>query len=467
MQVRNPRTGQYDYAISPPTHAELLEKTQTMRVAQTSWSALPIAERVKVLSAWKTQVEQHKSELIAALSIDTGRYRESVLEYELLPSSISRWQNWATEWFGQANEKMSVVPNIRIQQQSVPYPLVAVISPWNFPLLLSMIDTIPALLAGCAVVVKPSEITPRFIEVLQRTIDETPVLREVLWYTAGAGETGASLIELSDICCFTGSVATGRKVYQQAAALFKPCFLELGGKDAALVFAGANLEHAARSILWGSTVNCGHSCLSIERVYVQAEIFEEFTEKLVAEAEKVQLAYPSMNDGQIGPVISERQVAIINEHLQDALNRGAVLRTGSRACVEMDGGFYCRPTVLTGVRQDMKIIQEETFGPIIPLQSFGTQEEAIQLANDTIFGLSGAVFAEDHATALAIGRQMEAGAISINECALTALVHDGEKNSFKLSGLGGSRMGPASLQRFMRKKAYLINENAGASAWWF
>ena len=467
MQVRNPRTGQYDYNIEVPSPQTLEDLTQRMRHAQREWALLPVAQRVEIMGIWKTHVEQHKDDLIEALTADTGRYSESALEYTFLPTGIQRWQKWAVEWFAHSGEKMSAMPHIRIRQQFVPFPLVVVISPWNFPLLLSVIDAIPALMAGCAVIVKPSEITPRFIEVIQKTIAATPVLCDVFHYIPGAGETGANLIDLGDLCCFTGSVATGRQVYQRAAAQFKPCFLELGGKDAALVFEGADLTHAARSILWGSTVNCGHSCLSIERVYVQDSIFENFTRALVRQAEKVRLAYPGAKDGEIGPVIAERQVAIIDEHLRDAFAKGAKLLTGNSACEQKGGGYFCRPTVLTNVTHEMKVMQEETFGPIIPVMQFHTEEEAISMANSTIFGLSGAVFAANNDTAVRIAGRMEAGAISINDCALTAMVHDGEKNAFKMSGLGGTRMGPAAIQRFMRQKAFLINEREGASPWWF
>jgi len=467
IQVRNPRTGQYDFAIKPLSNDALYQESLRLRMHQKEWYSLGIQYRIKALTAWNEQILLHKDEIIEALTIDTGRYHESVLEFNLLPTTIHRWIAWAELFFSHNQQKPSQIPNITIIQDNIPYTLVSVISPWNFPLLLSIIDTIPALLAGCAVIVKPSEITPRFISVIQKTINSTPVVRDVLFYTEGAGHTGSKLVELGDITCFTGSVATGKKVYQQAASLFKPCFLELGGKDAALVFSGANIHHAARSILWGSTVNCGHSCLSIERVYVQKDIFDDFIHCIKTEADHILLASVSPMSGQIGPVISERQVEIINEHLRDAVSKGAQIISGNAACQTINGGSYCRPTILTNVSHDMKVMTEETFGPIIAVMPFDTKEEGIRLANDSIFGLSGAVFAATNEEAIKIAYHIDAGAISINECALTAIVHDGEKNSFKYSGIGGTRMGPASIQRFMRRKAYLINENKEASPWWF
>jgi len=467
IPVRNPRTGEMDYHFTAMPEQDLVDMLEAIRKAQLNWQVRGIEERIAVLEAWQSHLIKAREEIIEALVSDTGRYGESVLEFDLLPASLQRWIGWARDFFGQPRERRSAVPHVAILQDHVPYPLVSVISPWNFPLLLSVIDTLPALLAGSAVVVKPSEITPRFIPILQRTIAATPGLASVLRYVAGDGHTGQQLVTRADLTCFTGSVETGRKVLTQAAAFFRPCFLELGGKDAALVLEGARLDHAAQAILWGSTVNSGQSCLSVERVYVQESIFPEFVAKLRQAAAKVRLCAENPRDGHLGPVISQKQVEIINTQLQDALEKGATLICGDAACVNIHGGYYCRPTILTGVNHGMKIMREETFGPIMPVMPFRNVEEGIALANDSLFGLSGAVFAANRDIALGVGKRLEAGAISINECALTAIVHEGEKNAFRFSGLGGTRMGPASMQRFMRRKAYLINENKEASPWWF
>lgn len=228
----------------------------------------------------------------------------------------------------------------------------------------------------------------------------------------------------------------------------------------------ANIELATSAILWGSVVNTGQSCLSIERIYVAESIFEAFVDKLVAKAEGLQLAYPTLESGEIGPIIAERQAAIISDQLVDAIAKGAVVCCGGKV-EEREGGWWCRPTVLTQVNRSMKVMTEETFGPIMPVMPFSTVEAAINLANDSIYGLSAAVFAEDESEALAVARQIDAGAISINDAGLTAMIHEGEKNSFKYSGLGGSRMGAAGLTRFLRKKAFLVKTNAIPDPWWF
>jgi acyl-CoA reductase-like NAD-dependent aldehyde dehydrogenase len=465
IKVRNPRTGKLDYTIVLPSENLLEQQCLRSRQAQIHWQQIGVEGRIEALQQCKQAVLSQRDSLTKALVNDTGRLSVSVLEIDSFLSGIDHWCKLAPELL-QESKKNTAIPFINLQQTSVPYPLVGVISPWNFPLLLSTIDTIPALLAGCAVIVKPSEITPRFIAPLMSAIDAVPDLKDILTFVEGAGETGATLIEYVDLVCFTGSVATGRKVAEAAAKRFIPAFLELGGKDPAIVLPSANLELATSAILWGSVVNTGQSCLSIERIYVAESIFEEFVEGLVTKAKRLKLAYPKVESGEIGPIIAERQAAIISEHLQDAIAKGAVVHYGGKV-EERDGGWWCPPTVLTQVDRSMKVMSEETFGPIMPVMPFSTVEEAINLANETIYGLSAAIFAEEESEALAVAKQIDAGAISINDAGLTALIYEGEKNSFKYSGLGGSRMGSASLMRFLRKKAFLVKMNSVPDPWWF
>jgi succinate-semialdehyde dehydrogenase / glutarate-semialdehyde dehydrogenase len=465
IQVRNPRTGKLDYTIIPLSSDLLEDRCLRLRRGQIRWQQIGVEGRIEALQTLKQALLEQRDRLTEALVNDTGRLSISVLEIDSFLSGIDRWCKLAPELL-QESEKDTSIPFIHLQQTAAPYPLVGVISPWNFPLLLSTIDTIPALLAGCAAIVKPSEIAPRFIAPLMAAISTVPHLRDVLIFVEGGGETGATLIESVDLICFTGSVATGQKVAAAAANHFIPACLELGGKDPAIVLESANIELATSAILWGSVVNTGQSCLSIERIYVAESIFEAFVDKLVTKAEQLQLAYPTLESGEIGPIIAERQAAMISDQLLDAIDKGAVVRCGGKV-EEREGGWWCRPTVLTQVDRSMKVMTDETFGPIMPVMPFSTVEEAIDLANDTIYGLSAAVFAGDEQAAIAVARQIDAGAISINDAGLTAMIHEGEKNSFKYSGLGGSRMGAAGLTRFLRKKAFLSNVNSVADPWWF
>ena len=465
MNTRNPRTGEKDYFFSAMPAEELAALCSQARSAQTDWNENGLTARSAVLQEWKLVLQQEKTALLEALQQDTGRSWETKLEIDLLFSSIDRWCKHAEEFFEPIPTKKTQIPFIRLQQDWVPYGLVGVISPWNFPLLLSLIDTIPALLAGCSVIVKPSEVTPRFIEVMNRSISKVPELKKVLRYVAGDGTTGAALVQEADLICFTGSTATGRKVYAAAAERMIPVFLELGGKDPAIVLPSANLDIAAASICWGSTANAGQSCLSIERIYVHDKIAHEFITKLTERASQLMLNDRDIEEGEIGPIIFDKQVQIIDEHLKDALEKGAEILTGSRSCELINGGYYCRPTVLVNVNHSMKIMQEETFGPILPVMTFSNKEEAIRLANDSVYGLSGAVFAGSVEEAMELGKHVTGGAISINDAALTAIMHEGEKTSFKLSGIGGTRMGAAALKRFLRQKVFIIKENVEPSPW--
>jgi aldehyde dehydrogenase (NAD+) len=343
---------------------------------------------------------------------------------------------------------------------------VGVISPWNFPLLLSTIDLIPALVAGAAVVVKPSEVTPRFAEPVQAAIDATPGLRDVVRYVPGAGATGAALVDRVDAVCFTGSVETGRRVGEAAARNFIPAFLELGGKDPALVLDSADLDLATSSICWGSTVNTGQACQSLERVYVHEAIHDPFVEQLVAKAEQVDLAYPEYDDGELGPIISADQVDVLDAHLADARAKGAIVECGG-TIERLGGGAWLRPTVLTDVDHSMDVMTEETFGPIMPVMTVSSAAEAVERANDTTYGLSGAVFAGTEEEAVAVAEQIDAGAISVNDGSLTSVIQEGEKDAFKYSGLGGSRVGPASLRRFVRRKSLLVKKTDAPDPWWY
>jgi aldehyde dehydrogenase (NAD+) len=465
LEVRNPRSGLMDYRINPPTSGELTESCGLLRKSQPAWVNLGLDGRIASMQKWKDSITNHRADILEAIITDTGRESESLLEIDSIISTINRWCLLAPELLLPEDRKTSSIPFLKIEGENVPYQLVGVISPWNFPLLLSLIDAIPALLAGSAVIIKPSEFTPRFIEPLLKTINDVPYLKDVLKIVAGAGETGVDIIENADLVAFTGSVKTGRKVAEACAKRFIPASLELGGKDASIVLKSADIDRATSAILWGSVANAGQSCLSIERTYVAEEIFSAFVELLIQKAKKLTFALPTTSGGQIGPIITVQQAKNIEEQLKDAVNKGATIHCGG-SIENHSGGLWCLPTVLTEVTHEMKVMVEETFGPLLPIMSFKTVNEAVGYANDTTFGLGGAVFAGTEKEAIAVASQLDAGAISINDAALTALMYEGEKNSFKLSGMGGSRMGPASIKRFIRKKAFLINTGT-KDPWWY
>ncbi|MGI9229146.1 MAG: aldehyde dehydrogenase family protein [Gammaproteobacteria bacterium] len=465
VAARNPRTAEVDYRFEQPGRATLETATTQLRQAQHTWFSEGQDYRCRTLLAFAEQLQQNQDALFKQLSIDTGRSRETALEITVTVDAIKRWCGQITSLLSEQEQQTSI-PYITVRQQLVPYALVGCISPWNFPLLLSMIDAIPALLAGAAVAVKPSEITPRFVAPLQDLIEQVAGLREVLHFFPGNGEVGADLVEQVDLICFTGSVASGRKVAAAAAAQFIPAHLELGGKDPAIVTDNTNPKRSAAALCWGGMTNSGQSCLSIERIYLQSGIAPDFLQALTGQATALRMNYPDIDNGEIGPIISEQQINIIQTHLDDAVAKGATILCGGEIEVH-DGGSWCQPTILTEVNHNMRVMTEETFGPLLPVMTFKDEAEAIRLANDTPYGLSAAVFSNDVEQAQRIARQLDAGAISINDAALTAIMHEGEKQAFKASGLGGSRMGSVSIKRFLKTKALIENTSMTRNPWWF
>ena len=460
LQARNPRTGELDYQFEATSAAEIELTANRLRAAGQDWQALGLDGRMAKLGELSDAIGRHRNAIAERLSVDTGRKKIAGREVDGAIGAINGWLAQAPHLLPEGWTDGRMNPAIRHAPQFVPYSLVGVISPWNFPLTLSMIDTIPALLAGCTVMIKPSEVTPRFVEPLMLAIEEAG-LQDVLTFVQGDGATGAALIDQVDAVCFTGSVATGRKVAAAAAGNMIPAFLELGGKDPLIVTASADVEKATDAALRGSVLSTGQACQSIERIYVAREIHDNFLDRLTDKAKQVELNWPDIGRGHIGPVIFKKQAETLQAHIDDATSKGARILSGGTV-EDHGGGKWLLPTILADVDHDMDVMRDETFGPILPVMAFDTIEDAIRLANDTEFGLSAAVFAGTLEEAESVGRQIEAGGVSLNDAALTALFHEAEKHSFKLSGMGGSRMGPAGFQRFLRRKALIANTGAPA-----
>lgn len=465
IDVRNPRTGEADYRMRVHSADQVALAARRLRAAQPAWLARGLAARLEVLRQFGAALEAGRESLLASVSHDTGRWTESQIEVDAVAAIVRRWLADAPALLAAAPARASTqVPKITIRQLQSPYQLTGIISPWNFPLLLSLIDAIPALVAGSAVLIKPSEVTPRFVPALEAVIARVPALAAVLQLVTGAGPTGEALVRNADVVCFTGSVATGRKVGVLAAEMFIPAHLELGGKDPAIVCADADLPLAARAIAWASMVNAGQSCMSIERCYVARPVAAPFLDLLCREVAALRLNWQDLRAGQVGPVIAPAQAAILQAQLDNAYAGGARALTGG--ALERHGGVWCQPTVLDQVTPGMTVMTEETFGALLPVMVVDSDDEAVAMANDSAFGLSACVFSRDSARAETVAAQLQAGAVSINDASLTGLVQDAEKQSFKLSGLGGSRMGKASLARFYRQQALLVGDGQ-PSGWWF
>jgi len=456
IDVRNPRTGTVDYHINGLEAGEVAQIAIRLRAHQSDWLAKGFDGRGAALISLSNALNARATDIIKALEIDTGRRKISGQEVMGVIGSLKGWAALAPTLVPESDWVQGrMKPTFKHQNAYIPYALVGVISPWNFPMTLSFIDAIPALMAGACVMIKPSEVTPRFADVVSDVVKEEG-LENVLAFVQGDGATGAALVDCVDSVCFTGSVATGRKVAVKAAENLIPANLELGGKDPMIITASADLDKATSLALRASVLATGQACQSIERVYVPKTHYADFVAQLTEKAKSVALNFPDIESGDIGPFIFGRQVYIVKTQIADAVAKGARVLSGGEI-LSHGGGTWLLPTVIADVTHDMDIMREETFGPVIPVMGYGSIEEAIALANDTSFGLSGAVFAGSIDEAREIAGQINAGAISLMDGALTGQYFEAGKQSFKNSGLGPSRMGANGFLRFFRQKAYIAN----------
>lgn len=457
LPVRNPYTGEVDYEITPPAPRELESMCADLRAAQVKWAAAPLEHRIEVMSRWADELDKAYGKLSAADFTDTGGCLIALMSPRIVAGSVRSWAADAPSVLAAAARSgtTSVMPTVSFRTQLVPYPLVGVISPWNGPLMMSCLDPVPALFAGSAVIVKPSEVAPRFTEPLMETIRAVPELAGVFTFITGDGRTGQDLIQHVDMLCFTGSVPNGRRVAVACAERLIPVYLELGGKDPAIVTGTADLDKAATAVLRGAAFGTGQVCFSVERIYVHADVHDAFVALLAAKADTLTLNYPDINEGEIGPFGYDRQAKIADEHLADAVAKGAVVKTGGPSR-QLGGGWFMRPTVLTEVTHDMLLMREESFAPFLPVMRYRTEDQAVELANDTHYGLSASIIAGTAEEAARIGERVNAGTVALQDTFLTLFkTRDVGTNSFGDSGLGGDRTGPGSILRFLRKKALM------------
>ncbi|GAB4484006.1 MAG: aldehyde dehydrogenase family protein [Erythrobacter tepidarius] len=454
MKATNPRTGEPDYDFAETTRAQTAAEAVRLRGMQPAWEALGPEGRARVLLRLAAAVEAAADRITPALAVDTGRRTIAAIEVQGLIANIRRWAQRGPELFQALDQgpKPSLTPGIELLTRYSAFPLFGAIAPWNFPVILSHIDAVPALMAGSAALVKPSEVTPRFVAPMRAVLAEVPELP--LAYVMGGADVGQALIEEVDYVCFTGSTATGRKVAEAAARRLIPANLELGGKDPMIITASAEPEWAARVALRASILATGQACQSIERIYVARAIAEPFLAALVAGARAVRLTHPDPASGHLGPFILPEQANKVQAQIDAAVAAGARVLAGGTV-ERLEGGAYLRPTILVDVTPAMAVMRDETFGPVLPVTLFDTIDEAIALANDSAYGLSAAVLAGSLDEAVRIAPLLDVGAVSLQDGALTSMVGDATNLSRKGSGLGPSRMGDSGMLRFLREQALI------------
>jgi acyl-CoA reductase-like NAD-dependent aldehyde dehydrogenase len=456
LTVRSPATGETIAELSVADPMAVAVAVERGREAGREWADRSPRERARLVRRARRDLARDRAAVLDLLERETGKARFDVVgELMGVCMDIGHLARRAPRWL--RPERVSAWPLFGKKGRIVykPHGVVGIISPWNAPLNLALGDAVPALLAGNAVVLKPSELAPlavtRAVEAMNRTLPAG-----VLQVLHGAGETGAALVDHVDMVCVTGSPETGRRVMERAARRLVPVLLELGGKDPMIVLADANLDHAARAAAWGGCMMTGQVCMSVERVYVERPVAEAFTERLVAEMQKLRVG-PNGPDADIdyGPFTSPRQIEIVERQIEDALGRGARLATGGRR-IGTGPALLLEPTVLTNVDHSMRIMREESFGPVVPVMVVDDAEQALALANDSDYGLNASVWTRDLARGIALASRIESGNACVNECVISAGVQTLPFGGVKQSGVGTRHGGAEGLRSFCVRQAQLI-----------
>jgi len=348
-----------------------------------------------------------------------------------------------------------------------PWGVIGIISPWNYPFSVPAVETLTALIAGNAVVLKPSEFTPFSSLKLQELLREAGLDPDLLQVVTGDGATGAALLQ-TDInkLIFTGSVATGKKVAQSAAGRLLPVVLELGGKDPMIVLEDADVEVASSAAVWGAFMNAGQTCLSVERCYVHESIYQKFLDRCVEKTAKLRVGNGSNDATDVGPLIHDRQLKAVREQVDDAIARGARLLAGGQTMPQLGANFFA-PTILAGVDHSMRIMQEETFGPVLPVCSFKTEEEAVALANGTEFGLAASIWTTDRKRGEKLARRIDAGTVMVNDVLSCFGISEAPHGGVKASGIGRTH-GRLGLEEMVWPKYVDSDRMPGMKKlWWY
>lgn len=467
----NPATGAEVGRVANASAAEVLAAVSQARTAQKSWRELSFKERgAFVLKAQKILLAEME-EIASLISNEMGKPASEAISMEIAPviDLMGYFARHAERVL--KSEKINIALFGRLGRSSKiiyqPLGVIGIISPWNYPLAIPLGEVAMALMAGNAVVLKPSELTPLVGLKIGEIFEKAELPRHVLQIVTGDGQTGAALVKAGvNKIMFTGSVATGKKIAAAAAETLTPVVLELGGKDPMLVFADANLDVAASAAVWGAFANSGQTCASVERLYVQESVAPQFIEKVVNLTKKLRQSYGSEETSEIGSMASEQQLAIVENHVSDAVANGASILTGGKRSDKFDGAFF-EPTVLTNINHDFKAIREETFGPTLPIMTFKTEAEVIKLANDSDFGLTASIWTNDLQKGNRVAKKIEAGTVTVNEVLYTHGIAQTPWGGVKQSGYGRTH-GALGLLELVSPQHIHINRFSFLPAlWWF
>ena len=456
FEVRNPATG--DKITDLPIHspAEVVAAVGRMRLAQQEWASLSFKARASRMYQLRRLMLDNREELVDVVVAENGKPRIEVMaEILYLADLIGYYVKNSPKFLGDRKVSLHLLKNKRAYVTYHPVGVVGVISPWNYPLNLSYGDVITAWIAGNAVVLKPSEFTPMTALKMAEFSRQAGLPLEVM---TGLGETGGALVDAADLIAFTGSVATGKRVMERAAKTLKPVLLELGGKDPMLVLKDADLDRAAAGAIYAGLFNAGQTCISVERIYVEEPVYDEFVAKLRQGVAKLRQGIEKVGQADIdlGPMTTPRQLEIVEQQIADARAKGATILTGGKRRSDLPGLFY-EPTIVTDLTDDMLLLQEETFGPVLPVIKVRDAEEAVRRANNSRFGLSSSIWTKDNSKGEALARQIEAGSTCVNDALINYLALEVPFGGIKESGIGSRHGGAEGIRKFCRSHSIVVD----------
>jgi acyl-CoA reductase-like NAD-dependent aldehyde dehydrogenase len=476
----NPATGEVLRELEYASESEVQAAVARARVAQMAWAAAGVRGRIAVLRDFQRRLQEKKSEIAEAITREAGKPVAEALTTEVLVVLdaarflIENSHRLLRDEPVPHGNPVAKLKSGRLVRE--PYGVVGIISPWNYPFSIPATETLAALVAGNAVVLKPSEFTSLVALELGSLLHSAGVPRDVFQVVVGDGATGAALMHSRgatgvdktgiDKLVFTGSVATGKRIAAAAAQRLLPVVLELGGKDPMLVLDDADVDVASSAAVWGAFVNAGQTCLSVERCYVQRSLYAAFLKACVEKTKKLCVGHGLDRDTDVGPMIHERQLRIVEAHVEDAVACGARVLAGGSRFPELGKNFY-KPTVLADVTHEMRIMREETFGPVLPVMAFDSDEEAVRLANDSEFGLAASVFTRNNSRGERLARSIQAGTVMVNDVVSCFGISEAPHGGVKSSGVGRTH-GRFGLEEMVRLK-YLDSDLMPAmkKVWWY
>jgi len=458
IAVDNPATGQTIGHVPDMSADQVAEVVARAREVQPAWAALGFDQRARLMYELRSWLIANRQRVLDTIISETGKAREDAFIPEVMftADSLGFWAKNAPKFL--ADERVRTHSPLLLGKKMFvrykPFGVVGIIGPWNYPLTNGFGDCIPALMAGNAVVIKPSEVTPLSSLLIAEGIREAGFPENVFQVATGQGGTGAALVDHVDCVMFTGSTKTGKKVMERAAQTLTPVSLELGGKDPMVVLRDADVERAANAAVYYAMSNSGQICQAVERVYVEEPIYDDFVNRVVEKTRALRQGEPGRpGEVEVGAMTWPPQVDLVESHVNDAVEKGATVRVGGKRR-EGRGDFF-EPTVLTDVDHSMTIMVEETFGPTLPIMKVRDEEEAIQLANDSRYGLNSSVWTKDIDKGERLASRIEAGSTCVNDCVVNYAAQELPFGGVGESGIG-VRHSAKGIQKYCKTQSILV-----------